>query len=358
MKAKSMKLRTLITLHTIWKNTDENHRLNTTKLNHALRPYGLECEGRVLADTVRIMREYGIDVRSKGCWDNDGIWLADRPLKDDVLDKLIFAVQSNPYLPKGQEKEILASLMPLVTAYQEDKLSQSIIASDKLRANERTYEIYTVIQEAIREKRRVVYYVEYVQYNKENNMPEPRVDVGTLFTPKCIYQTKDKLYMFGYNHPDKKLEAVPLEKIVDIKLSFKHNNEKAYITQKVDQLFATADPSEYIQEEKTSIIYSGPAVFYCRGQYVEEIYRRFGAPDKPLEKDKRSRTIYALDKAKITPETLYWLATVSEYGVRVIGPQEAVKAVREYYSDVSRNITDTWLAPNRKVAEKRQNKNS
>lgn len=352
MKAKSMKLRTLITLHALWKHTDENHRLNTIKLNKYLEPYGLECNGRVLTDTVRVLRGYGFDVQSKGEWDNQGIWLADRPLKDDVLDKLIFAVQSNPYLPKEQEKEILRVLMPLVTAYQEEKLSQSIIASDKLNANADIYHIYSVIQEAIRNRRRIVYNVEYIQYNKENNLPERRMDVGTLFTPKCIFQAKDRLYMFGYNHPDKKLEAVPLESIVGIKLSFKHNNENATITQKVDQLFQTADPRDYILEEKTDIIYSGPVVFYCRGQYVEDIYRRFGEPSAPLQKDRRCRTIYPVESVKFTSETLFWLATVPGFGVRVVGPEEAVKAIEGYYSGVGRCVTDNWQRLNRRIADK------
>ena len=352
MKAKSMKLRTLITLHALWKHTDENHRLNTIKLNKYLKPYGLECNGRVLTDTVRVLKGYGFDVQSKGEWDNQGVWLADRPLKDDVLDKLIFAVQSNPYLPKEQEKEILTALMPLVTAYQEEKLSQSIIASDKLSSNADIYHIYSVIQEAIRKRRRIVYNVEYVQYNKENNLPECRVDVGTLFTPKCIFQAKERLYMFGYNHPDKKLEAVPLESIVGIKLSFKHNSENATITQKVDQLFQTVDPRDYITEERQDIIYSGSVVFYCRGQYVEEIYRRFGEPSGPIRKNTRCMAFYPVESAKLTPESLVLLATVPNFGVRVGGPEEAVKAVQDYYSNTASNITENWQVLNRRTADK------
>ncbi|MBQ8248082.1 MAG: hypothetical protein IJZ42_13220 [Lachnospiraceae bacterium] len=45
---------------------------------------------------------------------------------------------------------------------------------------------------------------------------------------------------------------------------------------------------------------------------------------------------------------LSWLAGVPEHGVRVIAPEDAVEAVRAYYSNVGRCITDTWRTPNSK----------
>ena len=349
MKAKSMKLRTLITLLALWKHTDEDHRLNTKKLNEYLRPYHLDCTGRVLADTVRILREFGIDVRNRGEWEHQGVWLADRPLQDEALEKLIFAVSTNPYIPKEQASEILASLLPLVTAYQEEKLTrahEAVLISDKALADSHLHKIYSVIREAISKGRRVIFHVDYIQYDKEANLPRTRRDAGTLFTPKCIYQTRDRLYLFGYNHPDRKLEAVDLRDIADIKLSFKHNNGSEHNKQELDQLFATAEPGDYVAEERRDIIYSGPVVFYCRGQYVGEIYKRFGPPTAPLTKDPRSRVTYTLEKAQICPETLFWLASVEGHGIRVQGPQEAISVVQGYLTNLGSVLTDARL-PNR-----------
>lgn len=350
MKARSMKLRTLITLLVLWKHTDESHRLNTKKLNEYLRPYRLDCTGRVLTDTVRIMREFGMDVRNRGEWDNQGVWLADRPLQGNELDKLVFAVSTNPYIPKEQTDEILASLLPLVTTYQEEKLTgthDTVLVSDKALADSRLHKIYAVIQEAISAGRRVIYKIEYVQYDKETNEPKVRRDVGTLFTPKCVYQTEGRLYLFGYNHPDKKLEAVDLRDIVDIKLSFKHNNGSEHNKQMLDKLLATAEPGDYITEERQDIIYSGPVVFYCRGQYVGEIFKRFGPPSAPLTKDPRCRVIYTLEMADISSETLFWLASVPEQGIRIQGPQEAANAVQDFLSSLGSTLTDARL-PNKK----------
>ena len=121
-KPKSMKLRTLVTLHALFKHSDATHRMNSIKLNDFLRPYNLDCTSRVLNDTVRVLREFGVDVRNKGVWENQGIWIQDRPLPDAELNQLIFAVTTNPHLSKSQATEILQNLQPFVTVYQEHLL--------------------------------------------------------------------------------------------------------------------------------------------------------------------------------------------------------------------------------------------
>ena len=349
MKAKSLKLRTLITLIVLWKHTDESHRLNTKKLNVYLKPYGLECTRRVLADTVRVMREYGIDVKTNGSWDNIGVWLDNKPLRDDVLDKLIFAIATNPYLSKTEEKSILNALYPLVSSFQEEKLSNShnlILRSEKAKANDKLLEIYSVIQQAISCNRRVIYKVEYIQYDKKKNEPKVRLDVGTLFTPRCIYQTKEKIYMFGYNHPDKKMEAVELNDIAEIKPSFKHTNGSDENQRIIEQLFETTEPRDFIIEEKQNIVYSGPIVFYCRGQYGGEIYKRFGAPSTPLIKDPRCRVVYPLNNVNIYPETLLWLASIDGQGIRIKGPQTAKNAIYSYLEGLGKTLIEARL-PNK-----------
>ncbi|MBQ8248160.1 MAG: hypothetical protein IJZ42_13610 [Lachnospiraceae bacterium] len=51
------------------------------------------------------------------------------------------------------------------------------------------------------------------------------------------------------------------------------------------------------------------------------------------------------------------LRVVLDYGMRVIAPDEAVKAVEGYCASVGRCITDIRLASDRKQAAKRQMKN-
>ncbi|MBQ8245784.1 MAG: hypothetical protein IJZ42_01490 [Lachnospiraceae bacterium] len=60
----------------------------------------------------------------------------------------------------------------------------------------------------------------------------------------------------------------------------------------------------------------------------------------------------------VRSEALSWLAGVPYHGVRVIAPEDAVEAVRAYYSNVGRCITDIRLALNSKQTAKKQIYNS
>ena len=79
-------------------------------------------------------------------------------------------------------------------------------------------------------------------------------------------------------------------------------------------------------------------MFYCRKRYVDEIYRRFGAPDGPVFKDGHHMLTYTVRQAVITPETLFWLSSISDQGIRIIGPGELRAAVEMYYEKMSRTI--------------------
>ncbi len=331
-KPKSLKLRTLVTLYTLWKHTDSKHRLNSGKLNEHLRPYGLECSPRVLGETVRVLKEFGFDVESKGEWNHYGVWIKNRPLSEDELQRLIFAVTSNPHLTQKQATDILQSLKPCVTLYQEELLKGFVKTNPDLLTDDNLYEVYSLVHNAILMKRRIRYTVDYIKHNKENGLLEKKRQWSTLFTPKLVYQTQGHLYMVGYNHPDKRIEAVDLSKITDIKVAFKHEDKNA---DEVSEILASVVPEDVVSEEKQQVIYKGPVVFRCRGQYVSELYERFGPPNEPIIKNARGKALYTVKDVTITPETLCWLEQIPGFSIRFAGPEPLLTQIKLYYDNAS-----------------------
>lgn len=342
-KPKSMKLRTIVTLRALLKYSDANHRMNSIKLNEHLRSYGLDCTGRVLRDTVHILREIGIDVRHKGEWDNQGIWIENRPLPDHELNRLIFAVSTNPHLSKDQATDILQSLKPFVTVYQEPQLQGLVETISSFAVKNDLYDIYAVINEAIATKRRVRYSTKYVKYIDEKRVLEEKEQWTTLFTPKCIYQAENALYMIGYNNTDRRCDAVNLKDIASIKMAFKHKDPKAAI---VKEWIADIDPTELTPGEKKEILYEGPVTFYCRGQYVSFLHQMFGEPEE-IEKDARCRTTYTVKHARITSETLFKLSQIPNRDVRIIVPQSLTEAIKNYYGRLAVELLNPVIPANR-----------
>ncbi len=208
MKVKSVKLRTLVSLLAFYKYTDEKHRLNSTRLNEFLKPYGLDGDKAVIRDTVKQLREFGVNVGYKGFWGTAGYWIADRPLNDEQLNKLIFAVSTNPLLSQEQTREILSALKPLVTVYQEPMLDLTVDSDERNGLNPALYGVYEVTRRAIQEKRRVQYTISQQE---------------RLYTPKCLYQTAGHLYMVGYNHHQECPTAVDLNDVAEAKPAPRHS---------------------------------------------------------------------------------------------------------------------------------------
>ena len=336
-KPKSLKLRFLVTLHALYKYSDKNHRISSTKLNEYLRPYGLECSRRVLVDTVTALREYGIDIQSQGTWDQRGVWMESRPLSEDVLKQLAFAVSTNPYLSKTQVSESLSALNPFVTAYQEPMLESNIETLGDFKYGKNFFNAYTTVCEALRLKRRLLYTVNQVGYDRKTGEIYSREQWRTLFTPKCLYKANQTIYMVGYNHSDKHVGAVDLSEIVSIKITLKHNDPNA---ENVRDLLEQINPEEYIHSERDRLLYKGPVTFKCRGQHLKDLVDKFGMPDEPISKNKCGHTTFILHDAEIKSSTLTWLMQIPRQGIRIKGPAEASDAVKRYYTD----ITDTLLS--------------
>ena len=235
MKPKSTKLRLLLTLQALFKQSDSEHRLTTVKFNEILKPYNLECTKEVTRDTIRVLREFGFDIRFSGAWDNQGFWIEDRPISEQQLHKLIYAVSTNPHISRNEATEILEVLKPFVTTYQEDELV-SIVDSDLSDdIHNSLFSNYSVVNKAIQNKLRVRYTTGSLNGNKVKN--------SILFTPKYLYHSDQELYMIGYDHALEKIEAVRLRDIMTIRLVRKY---KTPIIDQTDEILSNINPHDYI----------------------------------------------------------------------------------------------------------------
>ena len=335
-KPKSSKLRTLIALHALYKYTDKEHRMNSLQLNDYLRPYGLECSNVFLSKLIRAMQEYGIDVYRSGSFEQRGVFVQDRPLSEDQLQKLIFAVTTNPHLSKDQATEVLQGLKPFVTVYQEHLL-RGTVETDPIMVSEDLHQTYTIVQEAISSHRRIVFRVDRLKYDKDNQTVEKIQRIKMRFTPRYIFQKKDKLYMVGYNSTKQIFEAVDLKDITYVSQAMQHTDP---FEESIDQFFSTSDPRKLIPELKETVIYEGDATFQCYGLYDIDLFRRYGAPTAPVIRDNRCRVTYTVPNIALTTDDLNWLSQIPGYGVRIVGPESLVQAVRTYYASAVSGLLD------------------
>lgn len=233
MKAISKKLRFLITLHALFKYTDENHRLNSKKLNTFLRPYGLESGYRSLGDTIDVLRQFGVDVQTHGVLNKHGVWLGDRPLTEATLNTLIFAINTNPYLSSQQTTNLLKELKPLVTVYQEPLLQ--IVGGSVPNAEEPPLLVscYVTLHKAICHNRRVYLFVEKTAGSRK-----------VLFTPRYLCKSANGICTVGYLHEKKIVVGIYLQEVSKVELA---SNRKTANDDAINEALSGIEPRDYLK---------------------------------------------------------------------------------------------------------------
>lgn len=239
MQVSHKKLRFLITLHALYKHTDENHRLNSKKLNAFLKPYGVESSDSALRDTIEVLWRYGVGVKTHGVLNKHGVWLQDRPLYEAALKQLIFAITTNPLLSAEQQAELLESLNPLVTVYQEPLLHSHIqMVQNSSPLSGKQIEIYSTIHEAISTNKRVHIAKRNISRTRGENIQR------CFFTPKCFQVTEKQIYALGYNHLKKEVEGIAITDIESAVLASRRKNSHEDM---VRTLLDDVDPKNYIR---------------------------------------------------------------------------------------------------------------
>lgn len=208
MTDNSVKLRMLITLQALYKYTDKNHRMNSVRLNEFLRPFGMESGYRVISDTVKVLQEFGIKVAKNSNKTNHNVWIEDRPLPDPILMKLIFALRTNPYITQEQTDEILESIRPILTVYQEPLLQTEYVDLSSL-SNKDYYQICSVLLEAIQSEKRVI-----ITTEKESSI---------TFSPFILNWKNGALCAQGYDHKMKTVKTIMILDIQHIKIERKNS---------------------------------------------------------------------------------------------------------------------------------------
>lgn len=335
-KEKSLKLRTILSIYALYKNSDERHPLSIRKLNEFLKPYGLTITGTGLADDIRALREAGVDAYVVGAQTHSAYW-GRHIFSDETLKKVIFAVSSNPHISQSQANSILQKLCPLVTVFQEPLL-HSFTNCASAPEDDSLYWAFLVVRQAIKEKRRILYSADYVKYDSESNSIETRREWETRFTPKHLVKTKNTIYVVGYNDTDGEPGCLDLRKLATVRLSPEYSPR----LKSIDTILSKVNLDEDGPNEASPVIYDGPATFKCFASNIKTLLDWFGEPSAPVEQAYNLRTTYSVDHVIITTERLAALAKLSsDGGLQILAPASLRDAVRSYYS----NLSVTLLTP-------------
>ena len=230
MKPKSVRMRFLKTIYALIKYTDKNHRTNLKDLNERFLPDELCYKtNRSLAETIDVLREFGLDIKRSGRGRHDGIWNDCSLISNQDLYRLNFAITTNPYLSKEESQELLNALQPFTTVYQEPILTNFV---DTRFINEERRELtdtFGTIAEAIHTGQCIRCQTTSLDASDDAWLPGQTTSPPFLFVPKCFSTGEDQICVTGYAVRKQKIVSICLQNLVAVKLMKAFNKQRLEI---------------------------------------------------------------------------------------------------------------------------------
>lgn len=309
------KLKTLQILQMLFEQTDSTHGLTTQEIIDNLAAQGIPAERKAIYRDIEILKQFGLAIEHP----NDRWRLTERPLQLEELIMLVDAVQSAPFLTEEITDDLIGRIQQLASRDQRALLERRIDVPSRIKMqNQSVLENLDIIQQAMREKRKVAF--KYFSYNIDKKKELRRDGHEYILTPIRLIYADEFYYMIVFSDHYADMEGhyafnpYRVDRMVDVHVSDEP---------------ATKDPriANYITEEHLSPsfgIYAAkkvPIELEFDQEAMNPIIDKFGV-DAVVFKKKRGRA-RAYVKAPLSPQFYGWLLQLGPL-VKLISPTEAV----------------------------------
>lgn len=309
------KLKTLRILQMLFEQTDSTHGLTTQEIIDNLAAQGIPAERKAIYRDIEILKQFGLAIEHP----NDRWRLTERPLQLEELIMLVDAVQSSPFLTEEITDDLIGRIQQLASRNQRALLERRIDVPSRIKMqNQSVLENLDIIQQAMREKRKVAF--KYFSYNIDKKKELRRDGHEYILTPIRLIYADEFYYMIVFSDHYADMEGhyafnpYRVDRMVDVHVSDEP---------------ATKDPriANYTTEEHLSPsfgIYAAkkvPIELEFDQEAMNPIIDKFGV-NAVVFKKKRGRA-RAYVKAPLSPQFYGWLLQLGPL-VKLISPTEAV----------------------------------
>ena len=191
------RLRILYLYQMLLKDTDETHTLSTPEILRRMKEeHGILMHRTTLPRDIEVLRAAGIDVlvqRRQAIHYS----LPERTLSIPELRLLIDAVQASKFISEEKSAQLTEKLMTLASTTGAQQLLRTVHATGKPKSeNEKGYYIIDVINEGIREQRKI----SFCSFEYDNKKRHVLRNGGAPYTvsPYDLLWDGDYYYLVGY----------------------------------------------------------------------------------------------------------------------------------------------------------------
>lgn len=292
--------------------TDAQRGLTMPEIIARLASLGIEAERKSVYRDLDALREIGMDIR-KYHRAPVQYGLADRAFSIEELSLMVDAVQSSRFLTSAKARSLVRKVKGLASVGEREVLDKEMHVEGRVRTQqESALPNVSVIQQAMREKRKVVF--RYCEYDANCKLVARRGGEPYSVTPVRLVYSEGNYYLMGFSDDHEAMRTYRVDRMQRVLVS---NDEAAR-----NATIATFD-AEQFANRSFSMFTGRVVVARLRVDLgiMNAVVDRFGTDVKCAASDDGSvvLTVRVMDSA-----TFYgWVAQFGA-AMRIEGPQSLV----------------------------------
>ena len=153
-RSEKQKLKLLILLRFLYRQTDEQHPAAMSQLLAELAACGVHAERKSVYADLSCLQDFGFEILH----DRRGYWLDARTFELPELKLLVDAVQASRFISENKTRSLIRKLQTLCSRHEAQSLQRQVVISGRAKsASESIYYNVDLIQNAIAADRRIAF---------------------------------------------------------------------------------------------------------------------------------------------------------------------------------------------------------
>lgn len=316
-KGSMQKLKYLILLDILRRETDSEHPMSTNTIIKRLAEYGIECSRGTLYLDIKSLNDYGFEVLCNRSTSNE-YYVEDRTFDLPEIRILMDAVQATSFITPKKTLELLDKIATLGDRHRAELLKNDTVIYNTIKhTNERIYYSINEITLAINQNKKVVF--RYFDYSENKEKVYRKDGRNFCLNPIAMMINNDNYYLVGYNDFYKKILHYRIDRMTDVRMTshdkVEYQGEIEFDLEKHHkQLFGMFSG----EEKKVTIQFDKSLIDIVIDKFGEDIELNIRAEG----------SIWIEPIVQVSPQFIAWVNSFED-NMKVISPKKVVEKVKE-----------------------------
>ncbi len=325
IKDNKQKIKLLQLNEMLRQESDPEHPLRTVVICDKLKTFGISCDRRTLSKDIKVLREFGFDIKEKMIGHEKGYYVDQRGFSVAELKIMIDAIQAASFVTKDKTDDLVYRIATMGGTRKSDILKSNIVCfNTRKHTNEEIYSNVEVLEKALQEKTQASFY--YFDLNEKGERVYRKEKKRYVVEPMALIFNEDNYYLMCFSSKYDGITNYRVDRMEDVQVEEEPVTPGAIIDD--------SDIAEYTKQAFK--MYGGPVIditLEFDDKLLGVVEDKFGedvnvvrtGPDK----------LVASVQVQESPVFWGWLFQFGKQ-MKILSPESLVKQ----YKDRVKNMTD------------------